>query len=224
MPMCPERLPPDPPRAVVADDDALARRVIIAALRGARINVVAEAANGADAVTVVELHRPDVVVMDVLMPELDGIAATQRIIERWPDTVVVLLTGRNDDDGALRGLRAGAAGYLCKDVELEALPRTILAVLDGEAAISRTLAMRLVEDLRGGGEDRARTRPIRSSLTAREWEVLDLICEGRTNDEIAADFVVSAETVRSHVKHVLRKLGVHSREDAAAAARTIRGL
>jgi DNA-binding NarL/FixJ family response regulator len=212
----------DPPRAVVADDDAFARRVTTSVLEGAGIPVIAEAANGADTIAAVEFHRPDLVVMDVFMPEPDGIAATQHITERWPDTVVILLTGGNNQDVALRGLRAGAAGHLSKDVALEALPRAVLAALDGEAAISRTLAMRLVEDLRRGHEDGAHIRPIRSSLTAREWEVLDLICDGKSNDEIAAEFVVSTETIRTHVKHVLRKLDVHSRQQAVVAARALR--
>ena len=142
---------PDPdraPRVVVADDDALARRVITGTLREGGLNVVAEATNGFEAVEVVEFHRPELVLLDILMPALDGIDAAHRIAQLCPDAVIVLLTGGNDEDAALRGLRAGAVGYLNKDVELDALPRALLAALNGEAAISRTLAMRLVEDLR----------------------------------------------------------------------------
>ena len=209
-----------PPRVVVADDDTLARRVIIGTLRDAGIVVVAEAINGLEAVHAVECHQPDLVVLDILMPELDGIDAARRITERAPGTAIVMLSGGRDETVALRGLRAGAVGYLSKDVDLDALPRTLLAALEGEAAISRTLAMRLVEDLRRVGA--AGLRPVRSSLTAREWEVLDLICEGRSNDEIADEFVVSEETVKTHVKSVMRKLGVHSRRDAVAVAATLR--
>jgi two-component system, NarL family, response regulator LiaR len=208
------------PRIVVADDDTLARRVITGTLREAGLNVVGEAINGREAVAVVQFHRPDLVLLDVLMPELDGIDAAKRIAACAPDTVIVLLTGSQDDDVALRGLRAGAVGYLNKDVDLDVLPRALLAALQGEPAISRTLAMRLVEDLRR--DDGTHVRPVRSSLTAREWEVLDLICEGLSNDEIAREFVVSCETVRTHVKSVMRKLDVHSRQDAIEVAATLR--
>jgi DNA-binding NarL/FixJ family response regulator len=208
------------PRVVVADDDGLARRVIVGTLRDAGIEVVAEATDGREAVEATELHRPDLVVLDLLMPELDGIEAARWIAERVPETVIVMLTGRRDEATALRSLRAGAVGYLSKEVELDALPRALRSALAGEAAISRTLAMRVVEELRRAGT--TGMRPVRSPLTAREWEVLDLICEGRGNDEIANEFVVSIETVKTHVKSVLRKLGVHSRHEAAAVAATMR--
>jgi DNA-binding NarL/FixJ family response regulator len=210
-----------PPRIVVADDDALARRIITATLRDAGLNVVAEAIDGLEAVEAVVFHQPDLVLLDVLMPELDGIEAARRIAARAPETVIVMLTGIRDEAVALRGVRAGAAGYLSKEVDLDALPRALLAALEGEAAISRRMAMRLVESLRRGGA--GSLRPVRSPLTAREWEVLDLICQGRSNDEIADEFVVSPETVKTHVKSVMRKLGVHSRQEAAAMVATMRG-
>jgi two-component system, NarL family, response regulator LiaR len=212
-----------PPRVVVADDDALARRLLTDTLAAAGITVVAQAADGTAAVAAVERCRPDAVVMDLGMPGLDGAAATREILARRPETVVVVLTGRRSDDDALRSLRAGAAGYLSKDLELEALPRAIVAALRGEAAISRALAMRLVEDLRRHDAAGAGLRPVRSALTAREWEILDQLCAGRSPEEIAGLLVVSHETVRSHLKHLYRKLGVHSREQAAAVARSLRG-
>lgn len=211
------------PRVVVADDDALARRLLRDTLEGAGIAVVAQAADGAAAVEAVERCRPDAVVMDLGMPGLDGAGATREILARRPETVVVVLTGSRRDDDALRSLRAGAAGYLSKDLALEALPRAIVAALQGEAAISRVLAMRLVEDLRRLDAAGAGLRPVRSALTAREWEILDQLCDGRSAEEIAALLVVSHETVRSHIKHLYRKLGVHSREQATAVARSLRG-
>jgi DNA-binding NarL/FixJ family response regulator len=210
----------DSPRIVVADDDTLAWRVITGTLRDAGLDVVGEAINGRQAVEVVAFHRPDLVLLDILMPEMDGVDAASRIAASAPETVIVLLTGSHDDDVALRGLRAGAVGYLSKDVDLDVLPRALLAALQGEPAISRTLAMRLVEDLRRDGG--THIRPVRSALTAREWEVLDLICDGLSNDEIAREFVVSCETVKTHVKSVMRKLDVHSRQEAIEVATTLR--
>lgn len=212
-----------PLRVVVADDDALARRLLTDTLEAAGIAVVAQATDGATAVEAVERCQPDVVVMDLSMPGVDGVAATREIRERRPETVVVVLTGSRREDDALRSLRAGAAGYLSKDLDLESLPRAIAAARNGEAAISRALAMRLVEALRGQSPDGAGLRPVRSALTPREWEILDELCAGRTAEEIARGLVVSTETVRSHLKHLYRKLGVHSREEAAAMARSLRG-
>jgi NarL family two-component system response regulator LiaR len=214
----------DPWRVVVADDDALARRTIDDVLRRAGMVVVAEAVDGREAVELVHYHEPDLVLMDIVMPGLDGIAATRRIVEERPDQIVILLTSAGSDDLGVLGLRVGATGYLRKDVDLEALPRAIAGTLRGEAAISRTMTRTLIEQLRQLPAPGDGLRPVHSPLTTREWEVLDLICEGRTTDEIAAVFVVSSETVRSHVKRILRKLGVNSRQEAAAAARRMRGL
>jgi DNA-binding NarL/FixJ family response regulator len=213
---------PTAPRVVVADDDALARRVLADTLEAAGIAVVAQVADGSAAIEAVEQCSPDVVVMDLAMPGVDGVAATRAIRERRPETVVVVLTGSRQEEDALRSLRAGAAGYLSKDLDLESLPRAIVAALRGEAAISRVLAMRLVEDLRRQRADGAGLRPVRSALTPREWEILDQLCAGRSSEEIARALVVTTETVRSHIKHLYRKLGVHSRADAAAMARSLR--
>jgi NarL family two-component system response regulator LiaR len=119
-------------------------------------------------------------------------------------------------------LRAGASGFLCKNVGIDALPRALHCAKNGEAVITRRLTMRLIEDLRMVRTDSAGLRPIRSQLTSREWEVLDLLCQDLSTDEIADRLVVSVETVRSHVKNVLRKLEVRSRRDAVAAASRLR--
>jgi DNA-binding NarL/FixJ family response regulator len=213
----------DAHRAVVADDDPLARRTINDILRQAGIVVVAEAMNGKEAVELVRFHDPDLVVMDIVMPELDGIAATRRIIDERPDQVVILLTSAGSDDLGMLGLRNGAAGYLRKDVDLDALPRALAGALRGEAVVSRAMTMTLIEQLRHRPPPGEGLRPVHSPLTTREWEVLDLMCAGRTTDEIASEFVVSTETVRSHIKRILRKLGVNSRREATAAARRLRG-
>jgi two-component system, NarL family, response regulator LiaR len=209
-------------RAIVADDDPFARRMIKEALQRADVVVIAEAQNGREAVELALHYRPDVVVMDVVMPELDGIAATRRIVKEQPDQVVVILTSADDDEMGMLGLRAGAAGFLTKDLDVDVLPRALQGVLTGEAAISRKLSMRLVEQLRRGPDSAKGLRPVKSPLTPREWEVMDLLEQSRTTDEIAEALVLSSETVRTHVKNILRKLEVRSREDAVAVVHRVR--
>jgi DNA-binding NarL/FixJ family response regulator len=208
----------------VADDDALARRMVKDVLQRAGISVIAEAHDGLEALELVRYHRPDIVLLDVIMPHLDGIAATRRIVADAPDQLVILLTHSSDQDLGILGLRAGAVGYLSKDVDLEALPRALEGALAGEAVISRGMAMRVIEHLRGSPEGGRGMRPIQSSLTSREWQVLDLLCERRNTEQIADALVLSQETVRTHVKSILRKLDVRSRAEAVAAANRLRGM
>jgi DNA-binding NarL/FixJ family response regulator len=208
-------------RAVVADDDPFARRMIKASLQSGGIAVVAEAADGRVAVSLALRHRPDVVLMDVVMPGMDGIEATQQILAERPGQVIVMLTGA-DQDAWLLGLRAGAVGFLSKDVDVRALPRAVEGAVRGEAAISRKMGMQLIRQLRHHPAGYAGLRPVRSRLSAREWEVLDLLCVPRTTDEIARSLVLSPETVRSHVKSILRKLQVSSRAEAVEIARHLR--
>jgi NarL family two-component system response regulator LiaR len=211
-----------PLRVIIADDDPLARRAVRDALQGAGLTVVAEASGGREAVELALHYRPDVVLMDVVMPDMDGLTATRRIAARLPSTRIVIFTAAGDEDTGLLGLRLGAAGFLAKDVDVAVLPRALERVCAGEAAVSRQLTMKLVESLRHVRDDGAGLRPVRSPLTAREWEVLDLLAQGRGTDEIADQLVLSTETVRSHVKHVLRKLNVRSRSEAVAAAERMR--
>jgi DNA-binding NarL/FixJ family response regulator len=212
----------EPLRVLVADDDPLARRVIKGALRDAGMIVVAEAGDGREAVELGLYYRPDVIVMDVVMPRLDGILATRRIRDEIPDQVVVVLSGAGEEEAGLLALQAGAAGFISKDVDVDVLPRTLTAVHDGEAAISRKMTRRLIEAFRAAARDTSGLRPIDSPLTAREWEVIDLLSPGHSPDHVADVLVVSIETVRSHVKNIMRKLGVHSRADAIAAAERLR--
>ena len=209
-------------RALIADDDPFARRMIKEALQAASVTVIAEAQNGREAVELALHYRPDVVLMDVVMPELDGIAATRRILKQDPEQVIVMLTSSDDDEMGLLGLRAGAAGFLTKDLDVEVLPRALLGALSGEAAISRHLGMRLVEHLRRAPSGPSGMRPVKSPLTPREWEVIDLLAEAMTTDQIADALVLSPETVRSHVKHILRKLDARSREEALVTAQRMR--
>jgi len=211
-----------PVRVLVADDDPFARRIIRNALQDAGIVVVAEAGTGSQAVELTLFYSPDVVLMDVVMPELDGIAATRKILKARPDQIVILLTSADDEVG-IAGLQAGASGFLNKDLNVEALPRAIHGATAGEAAISRSLGTLLVQQLRRRVPLGAvGVRPVRSTLSTREWEVLDLLCERKTTDAIARELFLSSETVRSHIKAIYRKLGVNSRDEAIAQADALR--
>jgi DNA-binding NarL/FixJ family response regulator len=211
-------------RAVIADDDPFARRVIKDVLQKAGVIVIAEARNGRQAVELTLFYRPDVVVMDVVMPELDGIIATRQIRKEIPDQLVIVLTGAGEEDQelGLQALRSGASGYLSKDLEIDALPRALEGVRAGEAAISRKMTRTLIDRLRDTPSGSTGMRPVKSPLTAREWEVVDLLKAAKSTDQIADELVLSTETVRSHVKNILRKLGVRSREDAVIAADRMR--
>ncbi len=211
-------------RVVLADGDPLARRTIRDALQRDGITVVAEATSGREAIELAAFYRPDAVVMDARLPEVDGVEATRTIHDRSPDICIVLLASEPDDSLGLRALRAGAAGYLSKAVDPDVLPRVLRGAVEGEAAISRRLAMSLIESFRRAPRGGSGFRPVRSELTDREWEVLDLLSAGAGTEDIARTLVLSTETVRSHLKNLYRKLGVRSREEATEAARRLREL
>ncbi len=211
-----------PIRVVIADDDALARRVVRDALQDAGLTVIAEAVNGREAIELARYYRPDVVVMDAIMPGIGGLEATQAITAGSSTIKVVVLTSSDDEELGLMSLRSGAVGFVSKSVALSALPRAVASAHRGEAVVSRRLTMRLVDAVRSAGRDGSGVRPVRSPLTSREWEVLDLMCDGGSTDDIADALVLSPETVRSHVKNILRKLGVGSRSDAIHEARRMR--
>jgi NarL family two-component system response regulator LiaR len=213
---------PEPVRVIVADDDPLARRMIKDALQRARVLVIAEAHNGFEAVELCLHYRPDVVVMDVVMPEIDGITATRQILKKLPDQRVVMLTSTDENELGVLGLKAGAVGFLSKDLDVDVLGRALRGAIDGEALVSRRMAMRLVEHLRRTPDATTGIRPVKSPLTAREWEVIDLLYEGMTTDEMAEALVLATETVRSHVKNILRKLGARSRREAVETAQRMR--
>jgi DNA-binding NarL/FixJ family response regulator len=211
-------------RAVIADDDPFARRVVKDVLERAGVIVVGEARDGRQAVELTLHHLPDVVVMDVVMPGLDGIMATRQIRRQLPEQLVIVLTGAGSDDDelGLLAVRAGADGFLSKDLELEALPRALEGVRQGQAAISRKMTLSLIERLRETPSGSSGMRPVKSPLTAREWEVVDLLKESKTTDQIADELVLSPETIRSHVKNILRKLKVRSRQEAIVTADEMR--
>jgi two-component system, NarL family, response regulator LiaR len=213
----------EPMRVIVVDDDPFARRMIKESLRRAGLVVVAEAHNGRQAVELAHFYRPDVILMDVVMPELDGISATKEILKDRPDQLVVMLTSSDEEELGFVGLRAGAVGYLSKDLDVDILPQALAGARDGQAAISRRLSMKLIEQLRRVPDATTGMRPVKSPLTAREWEVVDLLYEGRSTDEIADALVLSTETVRSHIKNLMRKLGASSRAEAVSLAHRMRG-
>src|SRR4051794_16095335 len=184
------------------------------------MDVVGEAADGEEAVALVERTAPDVVLLDLVMPRVDGIEATRRIRERSPSTRILVLTSFADDHTVLPAVRAGAAGYLLKDVQPPDLARAIRTVHAGEALLAPSVATMLVEQLaaedgaRGAGADRAD----HVHLTPRELEVLAELVRGRANKAIAFELGVSERTVKTHVSNILAKLGFTDRTQAAVYA------
>ena len=202
-------------RVLLADDHAAVRAGIKLALSGEGFEVCAEAADAPGAVEAAERELPDIALLDVNMPG-SGIKAAEEIVQRFPETVVVMLTVSRDDDDLFSALRAGAAGYLLKDTDPNRLPFALRGVLDGEAALPRGLTARLIDEFRTRGKRRRlplmRQRGV--ELTEREWEVLDFLHEGLSTAEIADRLSISPVTVRRHVSEILRKLRVDSREEA----------
>jgi DNA-binding NarL/FixJ family response regulator len=214
-------------KVVIADDQALVRGGFRLILRAAGIEVAAEVADGAQAVTAVLKHRPDVVLMDIRMPELDGIEATRRILAAGPAAAgvrIIILTTFDLDQYVYAALAAGASGFLLKDVTPEHLVAAVQLVQTGDALLAPSITRRLVERFAPG--PRPATAPGSpglpgrdlSALTPREFEVLGLIARGMSNAEIAAELVVSEATVKTHVAAILAKLGLRNRAQAVVFA------
>jgi two-component system, NarL family, response regulator LiaR len=213
----------DATHVVIGDSDPLARRVIRQALQDrAGFVIPGEAQTGPEVVELSLYYRPQVALMEVSLPGLDGLAATRQILAAAPEIRVLFFSWQDAEDTQLEALRAGASGFLSKDVSIETVPRVVRRLVRGEAAISRRLTMRLIERLRRVPEGGVGMRPIRSPLTSREWEVLDLLCQGKDTKQMAEVLVLSEETVYSHAKNLLRKLHVHSRREAIEAAQRLR--
>jgi DNA-binding NarL/FixJ family response regulator len=210
-------------RIIIADPDPLARRVIRDSLHhDGGFVVTAEAKDGVEAVELALHYRPELVLMEVGMPGLDGICACREITVKAPTVRVVMFSVPQDREVEIRALRAGAGGFLSKNADIEAVARALRSVASGEAAVSRALTNYLVELLRTTAENGSGMRPVKSPLTTREWEVLDLICAGNSTREISGKLFLSEDTVYSHTKSILRKLGVHSRVEAVAVAGLLR--
>ena len=203
----------EPIRVLIADDHPVVRQ----GLRGfletyADISVVAEAENGAQAVSLAREHVPDVILMDLLMPEMDGAEAIEQIVVFSPVTRIIVLTSYTDDEYLFPAMRAGALGYLLKDAEPEALVSAIRAAVRGQAMLHPSVAARLVR-----GVDRPNDDSL-ADLSERELDVLRLIARGMSNREIAEALVVAEGTVKSHVSNILSKLQLAHRTQAALYA------
>ncbi|HTK17536.1 MAG TPA: response regulator transcription factor [Acidimicrobiia bacterium] len=199
-------------RVLLADDHQLLRQAIRRALEDAGMTVVAEAGDGGEAVRLAgELH-PDVVVMDVSMPVLDGVEATRRIHDDLPDLPIVIITMHGDEALRRDAVNAGAAGFLTKDVSMQEVVATITQAAGGEVALSTELAATILAELEQG-VDRAA-----SPLTPREEEVLQLIADGCSTSEVAAGLFISGKTVKNHLASIYEKLEARDRTQAVLSA------
>jgi len=204
----------EPISVVMADDQPRTRTRIRQALEAGGCVVLGEAASADQAVALTLEHRPDVALLDIHMPG-NGITAAREISRSLPGTAVVMLTASAEDDDLFDSLRAGASGYLLKDTDSGLLVDELRCVLAGEAAMSRRLVGRIMEEFRSPATPRFSRRSRASAkLSPREWEVMELLGEGLSTDEVARRLFVSPTTVRVHVSGVVRKLRVKDRESA----------
>jgi DNA-binding NarL/FixJ family response regulator len=202
-------------RLAIVDDHELARESLQNMLSDEPdIEIVGEAANGREALLLCSRFRPDLILMDVRMPEMDGLAATKEVKQRYPEISVMMLTMHENPDYLLEALKAGAAGYILKDAPQGEIIEAVRRVRNGESPLDPELAARLLRRLASEGEMRRTTGAPHAApnavepLTPRELEVLGLMRLGRTNREIAGDLVISLGTAKNHVEHIISKLGV----------------
>ncbi|HYR85627.1 MAG TPA: response regulator transcription factor [Terriglobia bacterium] len=192
-------------RVLLADDHVLVRAGIHSLLNQLEgIDVVGEASNGREALELVEIHRPGIVLMDIDMPELNGLEATARIVSRFPSVRVIILSVHGTEEHVLQALRAGAAGYLLKNISPAELDQAIRSVNEGNNhitdSVTKHVVARLVEGAKVGSPDR---------LTLRQREVLQLVAEGNTSKEIATKLGISVKTAESHRAEIMQTLGIH---------------
>ncbi|MDQ6840277.1 MAG: response regulator transcription factor [Actinomycetota bacterium] len=207
-------------RVMIADDQAVFRKGLYVVLDDEEdMELVGEAADGAEAVALAGEVRPDVVLMDVRMPRLSGIEATQKIRELVPTVQILMLTVSDDEDDLYEAIRAGANGYLLKEVSIEDVPEAIRAVTRGESRISPNMASKLLTEFKSLADraDQRQEAPA-PSLTARELDVLKLVARGMSNREVGDTLFISENTVKNHVRSILEKLHLHTRMEAAMYA------
>lgn len=206
-----------PARLVIADDYELARAGLRAMLTGQRgLEVIGEASNGREALELCRRLQPDLALIDVRMPELDGLATCQAIKQECPATSVILITIHENPEYLREALKAGAAGYVLKDISQHELLTSVQSVLRGESMLNKEMVIRLLQHL--ASETPHQEEPLASRLSPRERDVLQLLMQGQTNREIAQNLIVSVSTVKIHVEHILAKLGVSDRTQAAVRA------
>jgi DNA-binding NarL/FixJ family response regulator len=211
-------------RLILIDPDAISRHALSDALRAdGRFTVIAQAESSIEGIELALHYKPALVVIANAVPGAESVSATDRITDGAPEVRVVLLSATRELELEMSAVRAGAAGFLEKDAGVPAIARSLMLIAGGESVISREMTRHLVDRLRRTPEAGSGLRPVKSPLTDREWEILDLICSGSSTRDMADDLFLSTETVNSHVKRILRKLGVHSRGEAVEVATRLRG-
>ena len=211
------RRKPGPARLVIADDHELSRAGLRAMLTGQRgLEVVDEAANGREALALCRRLQPDLALIDVRMPEMDGLATCRSIKQECPATSVILITVYEKSEYLIEALKAGAAGFVLKDITQPELITSIRRVLRRESLLNSEVVVRLLGHL--DGETSSREELLPKQLSEREYEVLRLLAQGKTNPEIAQELTISVGTVKIHVEHILAKLRVSDRTQAAVRA------
>ncbi len=207
-------------RVLIVDHDGLARRMMRAALSEiSQVAILLTAGDGREALDLARYYHPTVVVIDTALPHGGGVDLIAKVLAVAPGARI-LTVSVDDPQAAIAGFRAGAVGHIGKDTEPDELARLVIRVADGEAIVPPGLIKPLLELVREVPE--AGWRPLHSRLTSREWEIVELLGEGATTHQIAERLVLSPTTIYSHVKSMLRKLGVHSRREAIIAARALR--
>jgi DNA-binding NarL/FixJ family response regulator len=201
----------EPVRLLLADDHTMLRQSLRRTMEEEGLDVVGEAGDGDEAARLAEQLHPDVVLMDVSMPVMDGVEATRQISERAPDVAVVMLTMHADADVVARAIRAGAVGYLVKDCTTEELVRTVRQAANGETVLSPDLAASMLQEM-------SDATPVESVLSKREEEVLQLIAEGSSTTEVAAQLYISVKTVKNHLASIYEKLDARDRTQAVLQA------
>ena len=207
----------EPIKILVVDDHPLFRKGVIHMLQSeADMEIIGEAGDGETALDMTRELMPDVILMDVSMPGWDGIKATRRIMEEFPSARIVMLTVNDDDRSLFNAIKAGARGYLFKNLEPEDLLKMVRGIFRGEAPISRITANRILKEF--GRLSRHETKPSISDLSSREQEILKLVANGDSNKEIARALIITEYTVKNHLRNILEKLHVRNRVEAAIIA------
>ena len=209
---------PDAIRVLICDDHALFRRGLVMVLESEEgIEVVAEAEDGQEAIRIVDEVGPDVILMDVRMPRMSGIEATRAISETAPAVKVLMLTVSDEEQDLYEAVKAGATGYLLKEISIEEVANAIRAVVTGQSLISPSMASKLLSEFNNLARQ-AQQKVIAPKLTDRELQVLKLVAQGMSNREAAETLFISENTVKNHVRNILEKLHLHSRMEAVVYA------